>query len=406
MQPAQPLDRRQLAGLLAMIAGMFIAILDIQIVAASLSDIQAGLSASPDEASWIQTSYLIAEVVMIPLSSWLSRLLSTRILFAVSALGFTLFSLACAGASTMEQMILFRSGQGFFGGAMIPSVFATIFLVFTGTQQARMSMLIGFAATMAPTIGPALGGWLTANYSWHLLFLINVPVGLTIAAIVWTSVDLDRPDWSLRHAFDPQGVLAMALFLGSLQYLLEEGSHWGWLEDERIVWASVVCAASGALFIVRMLARRDPIVDLRAFANSNFALGSLFSFVLGIGLYGSSYLVPMFLARVRGYDSLQIGETMFIAGISMFLGTPVAAWLMRRLDVRIVLGIGLTMFGVSLWWMGTLTTNSGFADFIMPQGLRGASVLFVMLPANQLALGRLPTHCVKNASSLYKVPRY
>jgi len=258
----------------------------------------------------------------------------------------------------MEQMILFRSGQGFFGGAMIPSVFATIFLVFTGTQQARMSMLIGFAATMAPTIGPALGGWLTANYSWHLLFLINVPVGLTIAAIVWTSVDLDRPDWSLRHAFDPQGVLAMALFLGSLQYLLEEGSHWGWLEDERIVWASVVCAASGALFIVRMLARRDPIVDLRAFANSNFALGSLFSFVLGIGLYGSSYLVPMFLARVRGYDSLQIGETMFIAGISMFLGTPVAAWLMRRLDVRIVLGIGLTMFGVSLWLMGTLTRSS------------------------------------------------
>ena len=155
-------------------------------------------------------------------------------------------------------------------------------------------------------------------------------MGLTIAAIVWTSVDVDRPDWSLRHTFDPQGVLAMALFLGSLQYLLEEGSHWGWLEDERIVWASVICAASGALFIVRMLTRRDPIVDLRAFANSNFALGSLFSFVLGIGLYGSIYLVPMFLGRVRGYDSLQIGETMFIAGISMFLGTPVAGWLMRQ----------------------------------------------------------------------------
>ena len=144
MRPGQRLDRRQWAGLLAMIAGMFIAILDIQIVAASLSDIQAGLSASPDEASWIQTSYLIAEVVMIPLSSWLSRLLSTRMLFAASALGFTLFSLACAGASTIEQMILFRAGQGFFGGAMIPTVFATIFLVFTGAQQARMSMLIGY----------------------------------------------------------------------------------------------------------------------------------------------------------------------------------------------------------------------------------------------------------------------
>jgi DHA2 family multidrug resistance protein len=154
-----------------------------------------------------------------------------------------------------------------------------------------------------------------------------------------------------------------------------------------------------------MLTRPDPVVDLRAFANTNFALGALFSFVLGIGLYGSSYLVPLFLARVRGYDSLQIGETMFIAGGAMFLGGPVAGWLMRRLDLRIVLGMGLTMIGVSMWWLGTLTSQSSFADLAGPQALRGASILFVMLPANQIALGSMPPDRLKNASGLYNLMR-
>ena len=384
------LSWRQWVGFMAMVLGMFMAILDIQIVSASISDIQAGLAASPDEASWVQTSYLIAEIVMIPLSGWLSRLLSTRVLFVASALGFTLFSLACAGASSLGEMVVFRAAQGFIGGAMIPTVFATTFLLFPGEKRTQMSVLIGLTATMAPTIGPTLGGWLTDQYSWHWLFLINVPVGLVVAGAVWTCLDIDKPDWSLRRGFDLIGLTLMALFLGALEYVLEEGERWDWFQDETIAWCGVISVVAGVLFFWRMLTRRDPLVELRAFANVNFAFGSLFSFVLGIGLYGSVYLVPLFLGRVRGYDSLQIGETMFVTGAAMFLSAPIAGQLARVLDLRVMLAIGLVMFGGGLWWMAELTVNSAFWELFGPQALRGASMMLIMLPVNQIALGRLP----------------
>ncbi|HET7880783.1 MAG TPA: DHA2 family efflux MFS transporter permease subunit [Acetobacteraceae bacterium] len=396
---------RQWAGFIAMVLGMFMAILDIQIVSASLTDIQAGLAASPDEASWVQTSYLIAEIVMIPLSGWLSRLLSTRVLFVGSALGFTLFSLACAGASSLGEMVTFRALQGFIGGAMIPTVFATTFLLFSDARRTQMSVLIGLTATMAPTIGPTLGGWLTDQYSWHWLFLINVPVGVLVAGAVWTCLDIDRPDWSLRHGFDAIGLMLMALFLGGLQYVLEEGDRWDWFQDETVAWAGVTSVVAGVLFFWRMLTRRDPLVELRAFANVNFAFGSLFSFVLGIGLYGSVYLVPLFLGRVRGYDSLQIGETMFVTGVAMFLSAPVAGQLAQRLDLRVMLGLGLLMFGGGLWWMAAFTVDSAFWELFGPQALRGASMMLIMLPVNQIALGRLPPEALKNASGLYNLMR-
>ncbi len=252
------LSWRQWAGFMAMVVGMFMAILDIQIVSASISDIQAGLAASPDEASWVQTSYLIAEIVMIPLSGWLSRLLSTRVLFVASALGFTVFSFACAGASSLSEMVVFRAAQGFIGGAMIPTVFATTFLLFPGEKRTQMSVLIGLTATMAPTIGPTLGGWLTDQYSWHWLFLINVPVGMVVAAAVWTCLDIDRPDWSLRRNFDLIGLILMALFLGALEYVLEEGDRWDWFQDETIAWCGAISAVAAVLFFWRMLAQPRP----------------------------------------------------------------------------------------------------------------------------------------------------
>ena len=182
--PERTLTWRDWVGFMAMVFGMFMAILDIQIVSASISEIQAGLSASPDEAAWVQTSYLIAEIVMIPLSGWLSRLLSTRILFTLSCAGFTVFSLACAMSASLGSMIVFRAAQGFIGGAMIPTVFATTFLLFPPSKRAQMSVVIGLTATLAPTIGPTLGGWLTQELSWHWLFLINIPFGLGVVAAV------------------------------------------------------------------------------------------------------------------------------------------------------------------------------------------------------------------------------
>jgi DHA2 family multidrug resistance protein len=213
---------RDWVGFMSMVLGMFMAILDIQIVSSSITYIQAGLSASLDEAAWVQTSYLVAEIVMIPLSGWLSRALSTRVLYTLSALGFTLFSALCASATSLGEMILWRALQGFIGGAMIPTVFATAFLMFPGRRRTQIQVLISLTATLAPTIGPTLGGWLTEAFSWHWVFLINLPVGLAVAISVWTFIDIDRPEFGLLRRFDYFGLVLMATFLGSLEYVLEE----------------------------------------------------------------------------------------------------------------------------------------------------------------------------------------
>ena len=396
---------REWVGFMSMVVGMFMAVLDIQIVSASISEIQAGLSASPDEAAWVQTSYLIAEIVMIPLSGWLSRLLSTRVLFTASALGFTFFSLLCATSSSLGEMVVFRAAQGFLGGAMIPTVFATSYLLFSGRRRTQMSVLIGLTATLAPTIGPTLGGWLTLQFSWHWLFLINVPIGGAVALSVWTFLRIDRPNFALLKNIDLIGLALMALFLGSLEYVLEEGNRWDWFQDPTIAWAGVVTAVAAVGFFWRMLVRPDPLVDLRAFANANFAAGCLFSLIVGLGLYGSVYVTPLFLGRVRGYDSLQIGETMFVTGAAMFLSAPIAGWLARSMDLRAMLAMGLLMFGGGLWWIAHMTVDSAFWDLFGAQALRGGAMMFIMLPVNQLALGRLPPEALKNASGLYNLMR-
>ncbi len=265
MMPPSPahVTWRQWAGFMAMVVGMFMAILDIQIVSASIGEIQAGLAASPDEVAWVQTSYLVAEIVMIPMSGWLSRLLSTRVLFVGSAIGFTVFSLACSSATSLQQMIVCRALQGFIGGAMIPTVFATAFLLFPPDRRARVSVMIGLTATLAPTIGPTLGGWLTETFSWHWLFLINVPFGVAVAAVVWSWMDIDKANLALWRGFDWIGLVLMALFLGNVEYVLEEGSRWQWFEDETIVRSTAVASIAGALFFWRMLTHKDPLVDLR-----------------------------------------------------------------------------------------------------------------------------------------------
>jgi DHA2 family multidrug resistance protein len=390
---------------MAMVVGMFMAILDIQIVSASVNEIQAGLSASPDEVSWVQTSYLVAEIVMIPLSGWLSRLLSTRVLFVASAIGFTIFSLACSSATSLGEMIIYRALQGFIGGAMIPTTFATAFLLFPPERRARVSVMIGLTATLAPTIGPTLGGWLTETFSWHWLFLINVPFGIVVAGAVWTWMHLDRPNWAMRHGFDWLGLGLMALFLGNLEYVLEEGARWNWFEDETIVRCTVIACVTGVLFFWRMLARRDPLVDLSTFRNSNFSIGCLFSFVLGTGMYGTVYMIPLFLGRVRGYDSLQIGETMFVTGFGMFAAAPLVGFLIKKVDVRAIILTGLLLTGTAIWWTGHLTKDSAFSELLGPQVLRGFAMMFVMIASNQMALGRLPPMMMKNAAGLYNLMR-
>ena len=396
---------RQFAGFMAMVVGMFMAILDIQIVSSSIREIQAGLSASADEITWVQTAYLIAEVIMIPFSGYLSRLLSTRVLFVISAVGFTLMSIGCALATDLDAMIVFRVLQGFIGGAMIPTVFATSFLMFPADRRAGITVLIGLVATMAPTLGPTIGGYLTQTYSWHWMFLVNVLPGIAVALAVWAFVDIDKPDWDLLRGFDYPGLLLMALFLGSLEYVFEEGPRNDWFEDDVIAGFAVVSVVSAILFFWRMFTYKQPIVWLRAFHDRNFAIGSLFSFILGIGLYGSVFLLPAFLGRVRGFNSLQIGLLMIVTGAFQFASAPIAGALSKRLDLRVMLALGLSLFGLGVYLQSFQTAEWGFWEFALPQAVRGISLMMCFIPINTLALGTLPPHELKNASGLYNLMR-
>ncbi len=403
--PSDRIEPRRLVAFLAMVFGMFMAILDVQIVSASLTEIQAGLSASSNEISWVQTAYLIAEVVMIPLSGFLSRALGTRILFAVSAAGFTIASLMCGLSTSINEMIVWRLIQGFIGGAMIPTVFATSFMIFPRSRMGLITPLIGLVATLAPTIGPTVGGYLTDTLSWHWLFFINVGPGVAVTLVTFALIDFDQPDFKLFERFDWSGLILMAGFLGALEYVLEEGPRNDWFGDDTVLICAWVSGLSAVAFFARVLLAREPIVDLKAFSNRNFALGSLFSFVLGIGLYGLTYLYPVYLAQIRGYNALMIGETMFVSGLAMFATAPIAGRLMNRLDPRVMLLIGFLLFAVGTWWMTYLTKDWDFWELFWPQIFRGIGLMISFIPINNISLGTLPPERVKNASGLYNLTR-
>jgi len=396
---------RRIFAFVAMVFGMFMAILDIQIVSASLAEIQAGLSASSDEIAWVQTAYLIAEVIMIPLSGYLSRALSTRVFFSIAAAGFTISSVLCAQASSINEMILWRAVQGFIGGGMIPGVFAAAFTIFPPSKRPVVSPLIGLVATLAPTIGPTVGGYLSHAFSWHWLFLVNVVPGIGVTIAAWTLIDFDKPQPGLLKRFDWFGLIGLAGFLGSLEYVLEEGTRLDWFQSHEIVLFTGVMLAGAVLFFWRALTRDDPLVDLYAFKNRNFAFGSLFSFCMGIGLYGLTYLYPVYLGRIRGYDALQIGETMFVTGLCMFLTAPIAGRLSAKIDPRVQMMIGFAGFALGTWLASGITSDWDFNELLVPQILRGVSLMLCMVPINNLALGTLPPAQLKNASGLYNLTR-
>jgi DHA2 family multidrug resistance protein len=403
--PSERIAPRRLIAFLIMVCGMFMSILDIQIVSASLTDIQAGLSASSTEVSWVQTAYLIAEVIAIPLSGFLSRALGTRLLFAISAAGFTISSFLCGFASSIEQMILWRALQGFLGAGMIPTVFASAYTIFPRSKIYIVSPIIGLVATLAPTIGPTVGGFITDVMSWHWLFFINIIPGIGITLGVLALVDFDEPNFGLLDHSDWFGLIAMAGFLGALEYVLEEGPQYEWLQDTSVAVCAAICGLSAIAFFYRVLTANEPIVDIRAFTNRNFAVGCMISFCVGIGLYGLTYMYPRYLSEVRGYSALMIGETMFVSGITMFLMAPVVGRLMLKVDMRLIIAAGLVIFALGSFQMTWITRDYDFYELLVPQILRGIGMMCAMVPTNNIALGTLPPDLVKNASGLFNLTR-
>lgn len=385
--------------------GQFMALIDIQIVAASLNDVQAGLSAGPDEISWVQTGYLMAELVMIPFAAFLAQSLSTRWLFALSAGLFTISSALCGMAWDIDSMILFRVLQGFTGGAMVPTVFATGFAMFSGPQRAMIPAILGMVSVLAPTLGPTVGGWLTQAVGWRSIFYINIAPGAVVTLLAINVIKVDRPNFKMLKTIDYSHLVAMAVFLGGLEYVLEEGPRRQWFEDANIAIAAWVAFVAFLLFVERSFRSGGPIVKLTPFRKPTFAFACAFNLVIGFGLYASTYLIPVFLGRVRGYDSLEIGTTVFVTGIAQILSTVIAARLSTRVDPRIVVSAGLTLFAAALWLTSHMTSQWGFSALLVPQALRGFAIMLCIVPSVSLALGGFEMAELRYASGLFNLMR-
>ena len=388
-----------------MCAGMFIALLDIQIVASSLQNVGGGLSAAQDEISWVQTAYLIAEIIMIPLSGWLTRVFSTRWLFTFSAAGFTVASMLCGLAWNIQSMIVFRALQGLLGASMIPTVFTSSFYYFQGQRRVYSAAVIGTIAAIAPTLGPVIGGWITDTLNWHWLFYVNLLPGIVITVLAAMLVRIDKADLSLLRGADYLGIVLMAIGLGTLEYTLEEGTRWNWFSDRTITATAWIAGAALALFVARSLTFENPVVDLRALGNRNFALGCLLSFVTGVGIFTTIYLTPLFLGYVRGYSAWQTGTAIFSTGVASLIGTPVYVLLSRRFDARWLMMAGLACFALSMWSFSFITHDWGAAELLVPQILRGFPQVFAVAPSVNLGLGSLPPERLKYASGLFNMMR-
>ena len=385
--------------------GQFMALIDIQIVAASLNDVQAGLSAGPDEISWVQTGYLMAELVMIPFSAFLAQALSTRWLFALSAGLFTIASALCGLAWDIDSIIAFRILQGFVGGAMIPTVFATGFALFVGPQRAMIPAILGMISVLAPTLGPTVGGWLTDAFGWRSIFYVNILPGIAVTAMSAWLIRVDAPNLSMFKRFDYAHLIAMAAFLGGLEYVLEEGPRYDWFGDTGVAMAGWISFVGFVLFIERSFNSNGPIVKLTPFRNPTFVFASVFNLVIGFGLYSATYLIPLFLGRVRDFNSLQIGTTVFVTGIAQIASVVVASRLSQRVDQRWMITAGLSLFAASLWTTSFLTPEWGFWTLLLPQALRGFAIMLCIVPSVNLALSGFAMAELRYASGLFNLMR-
>jgi DHA2 family multidrug resistance protein len=405
LSPASLPNKRKFLIFGVMAFGQFLALIDIQIVAASLNDIQAGLSAGPDEISWVQTAYLMAELVMIPFSGFLAQALSTRWLFALSAGLFTLSSAMCGLAWDLQSMILFRAIQGFVGGAMVPTVFATGFAMFSGPQRAMIPAILGMVSTLAPTLGPTVGGWITDTIDWRWIFYINIVPGTIVTLLAALFIKVDRPNLAMLRRIDWVHLGAMAVFLGGLDYVLEEGPRHDWLGDPNIAVAAWLSFVAFLLFLERSFYSSAPIVKLTPFRRPTFVFACVFNLVVGFGMYAATYLVPVFLGRVRGYSSFDIGTTVFVSGIAMALGAPIAAVLSQKLDPRIMITAGLSLFAAGLWLFSDIGSDWGYGALFWPQLVRGFAIMLCIVPSVTMALSGFGMTELRYASGLFNLMR-
>jgi MFS transporter, DHA2 family, multidrug resistance protein len=385
--------------------GAFMAVLNIQIVNASLADIQGAIGAGIDDGGWISTSYLVAEIVVIPLSGWLAQVFSIRIYLLTNAVLFLLLSMACAFAQDLPQMIVLRAIQGFTGGVLIPMAFTLIITLLPKPKQPVGLALFALSATFAPAIGPTIGGYLTENWGWQFIFYVNVVPGAIMIGMLYFSLESKPMKLSLLREGDWPGIITMAVGLSALQTVLEEGNKDDWFGSPFIVRLSVIAAVALTAFLWIELTAKKPLLNLRLLFRRNFGFGILANFLLGVALYGSVFILPVYLSRIQGYNSEQIGMVLAWTGLPQLLLIPLVPRLMKRFDPRLVIGIGFALFAVSNF-MNIYMTNDYAADQLFwPNVVRAVGQALVFAPLSAVATAGIEAENAGSASALFNMMR-
>jgi DHA2 family multidrug resistance protein len=385
--------------------GCFMAILDIQITNSSLAPIEGGMGASVDEGSWISTAYLIAEIVVIPLTGWLGSVFGLRRYLAVNTALFILFSIGCAQSTGMTDLIMFRAGQGFTGGVLIPTGLTVIRRHLPPHQQTIGMALFGMSATFAPAIGPTLGGWLTENFSWHYIFYLNVGPGLLAIALQLYALAPEPMRLGELIEGDWWGIGAMAIGLGAATVILEEGQRHEWFGSPLIQTLTIVAVLSLTVFFIIELTSRRPFINLRLFAKPAVGWSNLLSTVVGAVSYGSLFLIPVYLAEIPRFSTGQIGAVVMWSGLPQLAIFPLMPFLLKTVPPRIMVGIGIALFALSSFVNADLTHDVGVNELIVPQVIRAVAFPFFAVPLFQLAIGGLSLRDTADAASLSNICR-
>jgi len=385
--------------------GAFMAVLNIQIVNASLADIQGAIGAGIDDGGWISTSYLIAEIVVIPLSGWLAQVFSIRIYLLTNAVLFLTLSVACAFAQDLPQMIALRAVQGFTGGVLIPLAFTLIITLLPKAKQPVGLALFALSATFAPAIGPTIGGYLTENWGWEYIFYVNLVPGAVMIGMLWYALDRAPMQLNLLREGDWFGIATMAIGLAALQTVLEEGNKDDWFGSPFIVRLSVIAAVALSLFLVIELTANKPLLNLRLLARRNFGFGILANFLLGVALYGSVYVLPVYLSRIQGYNAEQIGMVLAWTGLPQLFLIPLVPQLMKRFDARLIIGTGFVLFAASNFMNIYMTPDYATDQLFWPNVVRAVGQALVFAPLSAVATSAIEAENAGSASGLFNMMR-
>lgn len=385
--------------------GAFMAVLNIQIVNASLADIQGAIGAGIDDGGWISTSYLIAEIVVIPLTGWLAQVFSIRIYLLTNAVLFLAFSGACAFAQNLGQMIVLRAIQGFSGGVLIPMAFTLIITLLPKAKQPIGLALFALSATFAPAIGPTIGGYLTENWGWQYIFYVNLAPGALMVGMLWFSLESAPMRLSLLKQGDWPGIATMAIGLSALQTVLEEGNKDDWFGSPFIVRLSVAAAVALSLFLWIELTSARPLLNLRLLTRRNFGFGIVANFLLGIALYGSVFILPVYLSRIQGYNAEQIGAVLAWTGLPQLVLIPLVPRLMKRFDPRLVIGVGFALFAASNFMNIDMTADYAADQLLWPNIVRAIGQALVFAPLSAVATAGIERENAGSASALFNMMR-